>query len=189
MSTRTLKIRLHLRMEQGASVPIGIPVEQSGVGIKDFDEVVRVYGPSLFRYLFACLRDRDAAENLTQECFLRAYQNKEGFRAEASVKTWLMRIAVNLVRDRVRNRRIQFWRRTQTFSVEAQQAVDRLANPGRSPEAQTLLNEQIKTVWRITDRLPVKQRAVFVLRFVEEMSLMEIASVLGTTEGTVKKHL
>ena len=177
-------------MEPSASAePIGIPLEDARADIRDFDRVVHLYWPSLFRYLFASLRDRDAAENLTQECFLRAYQNRERFRAEAPVKTWLMKIAVNLVRDRARNRRIQFWNRTQVFSVDAHEAVDRLVHPERTPEAQALLNEQIKTVWGITDRLPERQRAVFLLRFVEEMDLAEIAEVLGTTEGTVKKHL
>jgi len=168
---------------------IEIRVEEVRVDIQDFDRVVRLYWPSLFRYLFASLRDRDAAETLTQECFLRAYESRKRFRAEASVKTWLMKIAVNLVRDRARNRRIQFWRRTQTSSVDAQEAVDRLVHPERTPEAQALLNEQIKAVWKITDRLPEKQRAAFLLRFVEELDLIEIAEVLGTTEGTVKKHL
>jgi len=177
-------------MEPSASVePIGIPLEDVRTDIRDFDRIVHLYWPSLFRYLFASLRDRDAAENLTQECFLRAYQNRERFRGEAPVKTWLMKIAVNLIRDRARNRRIQFWNRTQVFSVDAYEAVDRLVHPERTPEAQALLNEQIKAVWGITDRLPDRQRAVFLLRFVEEMDLAEIAEVLGTTEGTVKKHL
>ncbi len=57
------------------------------------------------------LRDRDAAEALTQDCFLHAYQAWARFRGEASIQTWLMRIAVNLVRDAARNRRLQFWKR------------------------------------------------------------------------------
>ena len=177
-------------MEPSASAePIGIPIEDVREDIRDFDRIVHLYWPSLFRYLFASLRDRDAAENLTQECFLRAYRNRGRFRGEASIKTWLMKIAVNLVRDRGRNRRIQFWNRTQAFSVDAHEAVDRLVHPERTPEAQALLNEQIKAVWKITERLPEKQRAVFLLRFVEEMELSEIAEVLGVAEGTAKKHM
>lgn len=190
MSTPRLEIRLHPRMDPTASVePIEIPMNDVRVHLQDFDQVVQLYRPSIFRYLFASLRDRDAAETLTQECFLRAYQSREQFRAESAVKTWLMRIAVNLIRDRARNRRIQFWRRTQTSSADAQEAIDRLAHPERSPEAQALFNEQVRAVWRITERLPERQRAVFLLRFVEEMDLLEIAEVLRTTEGTVKKHL
>ncbi len=66
--------------------------------LADFDSVVQVYQSGIFRYILASLRDRDAAETLTQECLLRAFQARDRFRGEASVKTWLMQIALNLVR-------------------------------------------------------------------------------------------
>lgn len=73
--------------------------------------------------------------------------------------------------------------------MDAQELADRLANREISPEAQALLNEQIKTIWEATGDLPAKQREVFYLRFVEDMDLIEIARILGTREGTVKAHL
>src|SRR5580700_1597495 len=77
----------------------------------DFDAVVRLYWPRIFRFALASLRDRDAAQTVAQDCFLKAYRGRERFRGEASLLTWLMQIAVNLVRDNARNRRLQFWRR------------------------------------------------------------------------------
>ena len=157
--------------------------------IQDFDRVMETYQPVIFRFMFASLRDRDAAETLTQDCFLRAYRHRNRFRGSASVKTWLMRIAVNLVRDRLRNRRLQFWRRTQLSAIEEYKVNDSVATRGLSPESQTLLNDQVSGIWQAAGSLSHMQRSVFLLRFVEEMDLIEIADALGVTEGTVKSHL
>ncbi len=75
--------------------------------------------PQIFRFLLASTRDVDLAETLTQECFLKAHRNWASFRGESSAMTWLMRIAINLQKDHWRNRRMQFWRKTQTNAVDA----------------------------------------------------------------------
>ena len=81
-----------------------------GIAAEEFDHIVRSHQRRVFRVLFSLVRDRDLADNLTQDCFLRAYQKRATFRGEASVETWLIRIAVNLARDHARNRRLAFWR-------------------------------------------------------------------------------
>ena len=65
--------------------------------IQDFDRVVQQYWPRILRFLLAAVQDSDVAETLTQDCFLRAYRSRHGFRGESSLNTWLMTIAVNLV--------------------------------------------------------------------------------------------
>jgi RNA polymerase sigma-70 factor (ECF subfamily) len=157
--------------------------------ISDFDAVVRQYWPRIFRFVLASVRDRDAAETLTQDCFLRAYQARHRFRGDASVSTWLMQIAINLVRDFARSRRIRFWQRVKDTAVDYASLTDGLAGHGTSPEAQTVAKEQIDAVWRATGKLSERQRTVFLLRFVEDMELLEIANVMGVTEGAVKVHL
>jgi RNA polymerase sigma-70 factor (ECF subfamily) len=56
--------------------------------IQDFERVVEAYRPSVFRFALASLRDPDAAETLTQDCFLRAYRNRQQFRGDASVSEY-----------------------------------------------------------------------------------------------------
>jgi RNA polymerase sigma-70 factor (ECF subfamily) len=90
---------------------MAVTLSDSTIELQDFDTVVRLYWPLVCRFALASLRDKDAAEVLTQDCFLRAHRSRHSFRGEAAVKTWLMQIAVNLVRDRIRNHRLQFWRR------------------------------------------------------------------------------
>src|SRR3984957_20289020 len=107
---------------------LGAMAEPSAMNLADFDAVVHRYRPAIFRYVLACLRDQDAAETLRQDCFIKAYRARDQFRGEASVKTWLMRIAVNLVRDHSSNARLKFWRRTQRSSVDPTVAEGWLAD-------------------------------------------------------------
>jgi RNA polymerase sigma-70 factor, ECF subfamily len=155
----------------------------------DFETLVRMYRPKVFRFALASLRDSDAAETITQDCFLRAYQARGSFERRCSLHTWLMRITVNLIRDHARNRRLQFWRRTSWAAKPVDAAGVVIADRGRSPEAQALLRERVAAIWTAADRLPQKQRMVFLLRFVEDMELLEIADTTGMKEGTVKTHL
>jgi RNA polymerase sigma-70 factor, ECF subfamily len=156
---------------------------------QDFEALVRLYRPKVFRFALASLRDLDAAETITQDCFLRAYQARDRFRQDCSIQTWLMQIAVNLIRDQIRNRRFQFWRRASLTGKPVDVAGHGIADGARSPEAQALLNEQVAAIWEAAGKLPERQRTVFLLRFVEDMDLLEIARATGMKEGTVKTHL
>jgi RNA polymerase sigma-70 factor, ECF subfamily len=157
-------------------------MEDSVRELADFDAVVRLYWPRVFRFALASLRDRDAAQTVAQDCFLRAYRARDRFRGEARVLTWLLQIAVNLVRDHTR----QCFR---TFPVQPDVALDWVADGEIDPEQRVLIKEQIETLWRATASLPERQRTVFLLRYVEELELLEIAAVTGLKEGAVKVHL
>lgn len=155
----------------------------------EFTRVVEAHRPRIFRFLLSSTRDLDLAETLTQECFLKAQRNWAGFRGDSTAATWLMRIAINLEKDHWRNRRLQFWRQTRTNSVDVDEASEWLPSGERTAEQQLLAREQVKQVWKAADGLSERQRTVFLLRYVEEMELSEIARSTGLNEGTVKAHL
>ncbi len=167
----------------GAATP-GVAEEQ--IAPENFETIVREHQRRIYRLLLALLRDSDEADNLTQECFLRAFRKRASYRGEAGVATWLTRIAINLACDRGRNRRLAFWRRLQRGQDDA---VQTLADKRRTPEENLLVREKAGAVWSTVARLPDKQRAVFVLRFAEDMPLGEIASAMEVDVGTVKAHL
>lgn len=164
-------------------------VDSAQAELQDFDQVVRLYWPCVHRFVLVSVRDADVAHTLTQDCFLRAYAARRAFRGQASVKTWLMQIAVNLVRDFGRNRRLQFWKRLGASARGPGDVGDQLPDAAVSPEDRTLLKEQVQIVWQACQSLPARQRTVFLLRFVEDMDLLEIAAATGLKEGTVKTHL
>ncbi len=156
---------------------------------QEFSTIVANCRPQIFRFLLASTRDPDLAETLTQDCFLKAHRNWSSFRGESTAITWLMRIAINLQKDHWRSRRVQFWRRTHTNAVDADEASEWLPSGESSPEQQLLAREQVKHVWGAVDGLSERQRTVFLLRFVEEMEIAEIGRATGLSEGTVKAHL
>jgi RNA polymerase sigma-70 factor (ECF subfamily) len=157
-------------------------------GLQDFDALVELHRPAIFRFLLASLRDRETAENLTQECFLRAYKSRDGFRGAASIGTWLMQIAVNLVRSHESNSGLKFWRRSR-MKGDVADFESWIPDRQQTPEQLASARQQIRAIWKAAATLSVNQRTVFFLRFVEDMDLLEIAAVTGMKEGTVKTHL
>src|SRR5215813_14221122 len=97
---------------------ITVRMENPALELEDFDSVVEQYRTRVLRFVFASVRDMDLAETLTQDCFWNAYRNRATFRGECSVHTWLMRIAVNLVRDHTRSRHFKFWRKAERVGSE-----------------------------------------------------------------------
>jgi RNA polymerase sigma-70 factor, ECF subfamily len=156
---------------------------------EEFTRIVTSHRPQIFRFLLASTRDIDLAETLTQECFLKAHRNWSTFRGESSAMTWLMRIAINLQKDHWRNRRMQFWRQTRSNSVDLDEASEWLPSAESSQEHKILARERVSQVWRAVEELSERQRTVFLLRFIEELELSEIAETTGLSEGTVKAHL
>jgi RNA polymerase sigma-70 factor (ECF subfamily) len=155
----------------------------------NFDELVRQYRPRIFRFALASLRDRDAAETVTQDCFVRAHAAWSQFRGEASVQTWLMQIAVNLVRDTARSRRLQFWKRALAPAIDLGAASEWLPDGGASPERQMAAKQRVDAVWSVVGELSERQRTVFLLTFMEEMSPAEIEAATGITRAAIKVHL
>ena len=155
----------------------------------EFSTLVTRHRPQIFRFLLSSTRDIDLAETLTQDCFLKAHRNWSSFRGESTAMTWLMRIAINLQKDHWRSRRMQFWRQTQTHAVDLEVAGEWLPSGERSAEQQLLARERVGQVGKAVEGLSERQRTVFLLRYVEEMELKEIAQATGLNEGTVKAHL
>src|SRR5882757_320155 len=110
----------------------------------DFEQIVRRYQRKVYRVLLLMLKNHEDADNLTQECFIRAYMSMASFRGECSVQTWLMRIAVNLVRDHARNRRVGFWKRLLRLDDGSVIAAEREpASVKASPERGMLAREEL----------------------------------------------
>jgi RNA polymerase sigma-70 factor, ECF subfamily len=109
---------------------------------------------------------------------------------ECRIEIWLLRIAVNLVRDHGKNRRTSFWKRLAGLQDRSTNDEPReFATPQPSPERVLLAREQLQSILSAVSSLPTQQRSIFLLRFAEEMSLAQIADVLDVKVGTVKAQL
>ncbi|HXE90506.1 MAG TPA: sigma-70 family RNA polymerase sigma factor [Terriglobales bacterium] len=168
----------------------GLARVAQGIAPEEFDAIVRQHQQRIYRILLALLRDPDEADTLTQECFLRAYRKRGSFRGEAAVGTWLVRIALNLAHEQRRSPRVAFWRRLFHRDREELHRVERaVAAHEPSPEQQASARQEAAAVWQVVATLSPRQRAIFVLRYAEEMTLNEIAQAMDLEVGTVKVHL
>jgi len=161
------------------------------ISAEKFDEIMRQHQRRVYRVIFLLVRDRDAADNLTQECFLRAYLKRATFRGECRIETWLLRIAVNLTRDHGKSRRVSFWKRLVGLEQGEEGGAEprQYPAPGLSAEHTLLVREELAAVWNALSSLSPQQRTIFFLRYEEEMSLAQIASLLDLAVGSVKSQL
>jgi RNA polymerase sigma-70 factor (ECF subfamily) len=165
-------------------------MNDAGWSAAEFDGLVREHEAKIYRVLWCDLRDDEAAANLTQDCFLKAYRARAEFRGEASVSTWLVRIAINLARDYRRNRRQSFWRRLLSGNDrEAELAAGTAVDGTPRADRALLAREQLQRTMETVKALSPQQQTVFHLRFLEELSLEEIALAMDIEIGTVKSHL
>ena len=163
--------------------------EASSTPLDNIDSIVALYQPRIYRFLLGTLRDHDAAETLTQETFLRAWNARDSFREDCSIATWLTRIALNLARDHTRTGRFRFWKHASASAVEASEVASFLPSHQSSAESHLIARQQVESIWNTVGKLSQRQRSIFLLRFMEEMEIPEIATATGLPLGTVKSHL
>ena len=145
-----------------------------------FAALMRQNNRRLYRLARSIVRDESEAEDVVQETYFRALANLDGFRGEASLTTWLSRIAANEALGRLRRRRP---------TVELSQAANVVQLPGAdaiNPESAAARREVRRVIERAVDDLPANFRTVFMLRAVEQMSIDETAALLGIPPETVK---
>jgi RNA polymerase sigma-70 factor, ECF subfamily len=175
---------------QAAISEVLTATDQSSVTpFDDLASVVALYEQRVFRFLLVSTRDHDIAQTLTQETFLRAWVSRASFREDCSIVTWLMRIALNLLRDHTRTQRFRFWKRAAASAVDVSDVSEHIPHRDSSLEQQLIAKEQLNLIWDAVAQLSQRQRTIFILRFVEELDLSEIAVTTGLPISTVKSHL
>jgi RNA polymerase sigma-70 factor, ECF subfamily len=169
--------------------PQAITHQASATPLDDMDAIVATYEQRIFRFHLISIRDRDVAQTLTQDTFVRAWSARSSFRGDCSVLTWLMRIALNLVRDHTRTDRFRFWKRVSETAIDVSDISAHVPHRDSSLESRLIASEQMTLVWESVAKLSDRQRSIFLLRFLEELELSEIANITGLPISTVKTHL
>ncbi|MFH1998853.1 MAG: sigma-70 family RNA polymerase sigma factor [Planctomycetota bacterium] len=150
-----------------------------------FDLLVARYETRVRSLLFRLLWNIDDAEEVTQDTFLRVLENAQQFRAESSFKTWIMKIATNLARDRQR----QMKRRPVMKPIDPSSPCETAAGETDSPLDARAGKEERAAMQSALDRLPFLQRAALVMKITQGMRYKEIARALDSTEGSVKASI
>lgn len=146
--------------------------------MEEVEQIYMEHSDRVYRYIYLLVRNKENAEDLTQETFYRAYKNLHTFNKQASTSTWLLRIARNVTYDYFRRRRI-----IQFFTWGQDNDID-WGTP--SPESSTIKKESISQLYAALDRLKKDYRDVLILRKVDECTIKEAAFILDWTEAKVK---
>lgn len=139
-------------------------------------------------YDLACaiLHDEVEAEDAVQDTFLRAFEHIDDFRGDSSFETWLVAIAVNRCRDRLRRRKR---RRALPLEDVAPRWLARVLGRSQDPETALEWRERQSSLWETVDRLDDRLRLPLILRYHYGLRCDEVALVLGLTTGTVYVQL
>lgn len=153
-------------------------ITQSGYSI---EELMREYGNDVLRTAYSYVNDRDAAEDLFQETFIKAYYNLDKFRGDCSIKTWLTRIAINVCKDYLKSA----YQRHVVPMMEFEE--DAIVSDSDYEEVENFdRNEHIKEA---VMSLPEVYREAIMCVYYNDMSVAETAEQLNVSQGTVKSRL
>lgn len=155
-----------------------------------FEQLVKRYDRNIFRIAQHITQNREDAEDVTQDAFLKAYQNLRSFQEQSKFYTWLVRIAVNEALMKLRRRRTA---KTVSLDEEVQTEDDSVprdvADWSPNPEQLYDQGELKEILQRTIQGLPASFRTVFVLRDVEGLSTEETAEALDLSVPAVKSRL
>lgn len=159
-----------------------------------YNELVVKYQERIFAKVFSMLRNRQDAEEITQDTFIRAHRVLASFRGSASFSTWIYQIGTNLARNRY-----WYWRRRkrdESMSLDANIGEeagstlhDLLSDGAQGPGYEAQHNEFVKKVADCMEQLKPEHALILTMRNVQNMSYDDIAEDLGLSIGTVKSRI
>ena len=167
----------------------GLVVKAQQGNRKAFERLFDRFHNEVFRMVYYRTQSQQDAEDLTQEIFIRAYKKIPRLKAAARFRSWLFSIAVNRVRDFYRKKRIQDF-----FSLSDMDEDSLPVHNSQNRESPAPIQNLIKQdFWRQVEkflgRLSKMEREVFLLRFLDQLTIAEISRVLKKSESAVKTHL
>lgn len=148
--------------------------------VRSFSALVEIYQDRTLRTASYFLGNWEDARDVAQEAFVKAYENLSSFKENSRFYTWFYRLLVNQCKDFLRRKKV---RREDPYPPEDAIAAQR--NPREAAMDQELKIE----IYQALETLPFQQKGAFTLRYLEGMSLEEIAGSMGLTVGAVKAHL
>ncbi|MEJ2728068.1 MAG: RNA polymerase sigma factor [Deltaproteobacteria bacterium] len=153
-----------------------------------FEQVIDRFQGEIHRMIYYRIRARMDTEDLAQDVFIRAYRNISRIREPAKFRSWLFTIAVNRVNDYLRKKRVRSIFKSSDKDTDIQTAATDIQD---TPEAleQVLKEDFWRHIGRIAKKLSKMEREVFMLRFMDNLNINEIARILKKSESTVKTHL
>lgn len=165
-------------------------IKQIKKGDQDaFAEIVELFKDKIYQLVYRMIGNSHEAEDIAQEAFIRAYININSFDVNRKFSTWLYRIATNLTIDRIRKKKPDYYLDAEVAGTEGLTMYSQVAADIALPEEEVETMELQGEIQRQILKLPDKYRSVIVLKYIDELSLMEISEILEIPVGTVKTRI
>lgn len=149
--------------------------------ITGFNELVRRYQEKIYWIAKRVVGSHEDADDVAQDVFIRVHGALKDFRAESGFYTWIYRIAVNMSLNALRKKRLKEF-------IRFDEVEEILEHPDEGSDRRLLKKEYEEILKRAIERLPAKQKAVFVLRYYDELPYEEMAKVLNKSVGGLKAN-
>ena len=173
----------------GTDAPWTPLVERARAGSRSaFAKLVDLFQDDIFKMVFYRIRTQMDAEDITQEVFMQAFRKLSGLKKVERFKSWLFSIAINRVRDFNRKKRFRSLFKM-PGGIDEIKTTELQINDNPEPINELMRQDFWKQIGMITDKLSRMEREVFLLRFLDLLSIREISSALKKSESTVKTHL
>lgn len=150
----------------------------------EFERLYETYHHSLFQFLFYMVRNRQVAEELVQEVYIKVFNSYSSFKGDSSEKTWLYSIARHVGVDWIRSQNRKKRKFLGIFELSEKEYQIRDEEP--LPEEILMEREEMKEVYQMLRKCSLDQQQVIILRYIEALSISETAAILGWTESKVK---
>ena len=153
-------------------------------GNDKIEVLIRDYGKDIYSFCMYLTGNRDEADDLYQQTFLVALE-KNSIDMENNPKSYLLSIAVNI---RNNNRRKLLWRK-EKYDADSLNILENISDDRPTAEEEMIIRDRNRMIRQAVSELPEKMRQVVILFYTEELPISQIASILHTSEGTVKSRL
>jgi RNA polymerase sigma-70 factor (ECF subfamily) len=162
---------------------------------QSFESIYQAYGERILNLAFRLSGNRETARDLTQEIFIKIYENLATFEGKSHIYTWIYRIAVNHIYSHLKRERRYKWLDLLDKSVSDSLRKDqldpgfRMSSPSPSPQNGMQSSQRAEIVWNMIQSLPTKYRVPLVLHHYEELSYKEIAEAMGLSLSAVEARI
>ena len=146
-----------------------------------FEDLVDHYGEELMRLAYTYVKNKQVAEDIIQDVFLRAYEKREAFKGHSTYRTYLYRMTINRCYDHLRS-----------WSYKNERISDKISSffqSRNSTEGDVISNDERHTIGKEVLSLDLKYREVIVLYYYKELSIDEVATILACSSNTIKTRL
>jgi len=148
-----------------------------------FDEIIKKHQQKIYAVVFALVRNEAETDEIVQQTFVNAFKGLKKFRADSSIETWIIRIALNNAKSYFRKRKfLSFFYAPEGKTADIKDDVQNTEKAAENEEIKKMVNKALA-------KLPFRQKEVFVMKHINGFSITEISQTLGIAEGSVKANI